>query len=214
MQRAAVQVDVPSVGLSVHPLDACSQSLEQGGRKMGRGSVRAIGDQVDAAQAGRHRRSEVVHILAVQSFVDRQGFRRRMHTLLGEREDVPLQFVFLLIGQFQPGMVDNLDTVIAIGIVRSGDHDARGKGTGLGDMSETGCRDQAGEARPYAVPLQSSGDMFRDPGSGFARVHSDDHFPSPAMLLNPARQRHTHRERRRAVERVLPRHPAHSIGPE
>ena len=123
-----------------------------------------------------------------------------------------LEHLLLLIGQFEAGMIDDFDAVVPVRIVRRGDHDSSGEGTDLGDVSQTGRGDQAGEARLDTFALQPAGDVFGDPGAALARVHSDNDFGIEVMYSNPARQRYAHGKSGGAIQRIFAGDSANPVG--
>ena len=72
----------------------------------------------------------MLDIFAVQAFVDRAASAGFGATPDQIDEDVALQYVFLLVGQLESGMIDDLDAVVLIRIVRSRNHDAGGERPG------------------------------------------------------------------------------------
>ena len=140
------------------------------------------------------------------------GFRGKQRCLL--------ENMFLLVRQLESGMIDDLDAVIAIRIVRRRNHDAGRKRSGARDVRDARSGDQPREIAP-----RRRGWLARPPhASAIAGPDSRVSIPittsgqrvvpaAPArMIFHPLRQRHAHCERRSGVERVLSRDAAHPVG--
>ena len=123
-----------------------------------------------------------------------------------------LEHMLLLIRQLEAGMIDDLDAVVLVRIVRRGNHHASGERADLRDVSEAGRGDQTGEARADAFALQPAGNVFGDPGAGFARVHTDHDFGGKAMHADPLRQRHADGKSSGAVQRIIAGDAANPVG--
>src|ERR1700686_2319026 len=126
----------------------------------------------------------MIEICAVQTLIYDQRLGIGRGPRLQPAEDLFLECVFLFIGKLETGMIDDLDAVVAVRIVRSGDHNARREWPGLGHVRQTRSRDQTCETRLDSTTFQTSRHVLRDPRSALARIHTDDHFRIEVTIPN------------------------------
>ena len=160
MLRAAMQIDVASVRGAADGFDLRAQPRKQLRTEIGRRAVRGVDDDADAGEAARQGRR--------RGNPDTRGRGRDRRRAVAEPACRPVSTliplkakmccsssVLLLIGQLEAGMIDDLDAVVLIRIVRGGDHDAGGEGADPGGVGQTRRGDQSGEAR--ASRLRAAG---------------------------------------------------------
>src|SRR6185312_6103344 len=112
---------------------------------------------------------------------------------------------------FESGMIEDLDAVVLIRIVRSRDHDAGSERSGLGRVGQPRRADQTGVARAYPALGKPARHVSRDPWSGLARVHADHDFGIQVMRADPLRPGYAHGKRCRTVQGILARRSADAI---
>ena len=90
------------------------------------------------------------------------------------REDVGLDGVLELVGEFVAVGAEDLDAVVFPRIVRGGDDDACGEFVFTREIGDAGRGDDSGADDFDARGLESGGEDLADPGAGLAGVLADD----------------------------------------
>src|ERR1700722_8395439 len=119
-----------------------------------------------------------------------------------------------MIGQCESGVPEHFDAVVAIGIVRGGDHDSRGEVIGAGEIGDAGSGNYTGEAHVDAAAQKSAGYLRGDPRAGFASIHANDHTDSRREAAEVGAQSHAKSVDGGRVERILARQAANTVGAE
>ena len=88
-------------------------------------------------KTNRHGGFQRGEIFAIEPQVGIESQRPGRETF-AQPEDFPLDAVFFRIGQLETAVVENLDPIIAIRVVRRGNHDARGEGSAARQVSHRG----------------------------------------------------------------------------
>ena len=174
-------VDVDAVGVGAdqrHPGAGIREHLR---RHAGRGTVRAVENEVDAVEAVRQRPKEVhdVTVFRVGETTDAS------HIAAGGRQlvevEVGLDAILDLVGELGAAEGEELDAVVGCGVVRRGDHDAE---VGVDVRDEERCRGGGDHARVEHVDAGA-----REPGghgrgeelTGDAGVAGDDGHGPPSL---------------------------------
>ena len=122
--------------------------------------------------------------------------------------------MLFVVGQLEAGVAEDLDAVVAIGIVRGGNHDAGGEAIGAREIGDAGRGDDTGEAYVDAAAQESAGDLRGDPRTGLARIHADNHPGAGRDAAEVRAQGHAERMDGSRVERILARQAANAVGAE
>jgi hypothetical protein len=122
--------------------------------------------------------------------------------------------MLFFIRQFVTGMAEDLDAIVAIRIVRGGDHHAGGERIGARQIGHAGRSDHAGGNRAHVLLREPGGHLRGDPRPGFARVHADEHGGIRRRAAQVAAQRHAEGMHRGRIQRILSRHAANAVRSE
>jgi hypothetical protein len=131
MQRATAVVDVAAIGQNVQHFHFAAEAPKELRCNRSRGSVRAVGHNVQSCQVqSRNRIDDELNVIELQRVI---VFHRGQRGRIGRRRQPGvMQNLFFhrqlhRIRQLEPVASKQLDAVVAPGIVRCGDHNARGK---------------------------------------------------------------------------------------
>ena len=136
---------------------------------------------------------------------------RRDNRVLADAEYLGFEGKLLGVGEFEARVIEYFESVVSIGIVRSGDHDARHVGAVFGVVSYAWRGEQAGEVRLYTARDQTGGNGFGEPGTGFAGVHAEQNLWFAGLAFGPGAESGTEGEGRWFVERGLARFAADAV---
>ena len=177
MQRPAIQIDIPAVRRATDAIDHRSQPFKQRRSQITSRAVRRVHHHAHPVQPRGQRGRQMFDVLAIQSFIHRQtAWATAGAPDFEKREQILLEDVLLFIRQLESRMIDDLDPVVAIRIVRRRNHHARRERSGARHVRDPRSRDQPREARLDASAGQSPGDCFGNRRPGLPRVHPDHHF--------------------------------------
>ena len=163
MKSATIQVDVAAIRFAADGVNLGSEPLKEFRREMGGRSIRTIEHQRKTLQGHANGRREVIDVLLVELFVDDQRLTRRFEFGLEQSEDLALQLVFLRVWKLEPRVIENLKTVVPIGVVRCGDHHAGDKGSGAGEVRNPGRGYETGEPGADAAFREAASNRLGQP---------------------------------------------------
>ena len=128
------------------------------------------------------------------------------------REDVGLDGVLELVGEFVAVGAEDFDAVVFPRIVRRGDDDARGEFVFTREIGNAGRGDDSGADDFDARGLESGGEDLADPGAGLAGVLTDDDAGVLAALGETLAECASDGVDGRAVEWIFTRDAANAVG--
>ena len=216
MEGTASGVDVPAVRRRVQGDRIGPDGPEDVGGDARAGSLAAVEDDLETA--GQAHALETVD----QEFfviVDQAAFHgrgtvvgRRRHTGLGENGFLEARFPG--IGDLHALGRENLDAVVAVGVVRGGDDGAGAEGMDQGQVADPRCRnDPRGMKSPSGIG-DAADELRLDPFAGLAGVPADEHFGRQSFFPQQSDQRPSQDIDGRPVQRIFAGDGPHSVGSE
>ena len=170
VQRAAVLIDVAPVRRAMRELRMRARALEYFRSNRAGRAVGTVHNNVQAFSSGERTR-QPVQVIRAQRLI--AGKRRPCRlggawrdSFIEKRKDFVFDFQFNPIRQLIAIRAKDFDAVIAPGIVRSGNHHARGKAVRVRKVSDGGCRDHAGAG--VSTPVS------RSPQTSSSAIHPLD----------------------------------------
>ena len=150
------------------------------GRNGGGGSVGAVGDDMQARQRqARHAVDEELNVVGAVGGVvlDRgQAGRIGSFALRCVMQDLVLHGQLDRVGELEAVGAEELDAVVAPGIVRGGDDHAGLKSMSAGKKGDGRSGHNARALDADAGLTQAGGERGGNPGAGLAGVAAEDHF--------------------------------------
>jgi len=187
VRGAAFEVNVAAIGLGVRHHQMRAQAFECFRPQPRRRAVAAIEHDFHAIEASGESGEEVLKIPRIQPCFDFHHPPGGFDALGEQPENDLLNLQFFAVRQLVAGVASDLDAVVLKRIVRGRNHHARHKRIILGEVGDAGRGDDASKASPHAFPRQAACHLFRDPGSRFTGIHTDDHFGRfPGWRMRPA----------------------------
>ena len=203
VERTAIGVDVAAVGRSADGNDLRAQRAEKFRAELVRGAVGAIENDAQARElrAGNEAAAEKGEILGVERFVGHERFcilRCRLSAML---EDIGFESFLDRIREFHSGVREELDAVVVIRIVRSGDNHAGLKIVLTHEAGNPRSGDDPGEGDGNTGLRKARGEKGGDMRPGFARVHADEGVRLRSVAAQISAERTADGIKRGVVER-------------
>jgi len=129
-------------------------------------------------------------------------------------EDFGFDLLLGIVREFHAGAGEEFDAVVVIGIVRGGNHDARGEAVLAHQAGNAGRADDAGGSGHNIFLAQSGGDLAGDMRAGFARVHADEDARGSSLAAQIRAETASDPEKRVVVQGKLSWNAANPVRPE
>ena len=216
MDRPAAPVDVPAVGRSIDHRNARPKITEEPRRHLGCRSGSAIQNQLQGLQTlhfqGRPQkpgvRRETVGIGPDQRRRTRTGrWRCGGRRVVSHNKGLKRQFATPR--QLPPPLREELQTVVAVDVVRGRDDDAGVEFRIPAEHGDGGSRQHSGGGHAGAGGRETAAQGLFHPGAALSSVPPHHHRPAPLEGEAPADSKNG-----RGVQRRLARHASNSVGPE
>ena len=203
VKRATIGVDVAAVGRRANGDDFRAQRAEKFRAELVRGAVGAIENDAQTRElgAGNEAAAEKGEILGVERFVGHERFcilRCRLSAML---EDIGFESLLDRIRKFHSGVREELDAIVVIRIVRSGDNHAGLKIVLTHEAGDPRSGDDPGEGDGNTGLRKARGEKGGDMRAGFARVHTDEGVRLRSVAAQISAERTADGIKRGVVER-------------
>ena len=211
MRRAAIEVDVPAVGIVPEQVHVEPKLGEQPGATVVVAPLAVsttILNRPRRCGSGNARRACARYASATSSFATRLGRCRHRPSV---RRDDRFHFALQRLGELLTVPREHLDAVVLKRIVGSGNDDARVEGhlaRHVGDRRrrhDTGTRDGRTD-RP-----RTASELLLDPFSRLASIPADDEAQRPDVGTHRTDQRRANARNCGVIERIFARSPADAV---
>src|ERR1700730_1214298 len=151
MECAAIEIDILAVGRAMDAIDLGAQPLKQCRTQVRGRPVSPVYHDFHAGKSSGKGSGQVLYVSSVEPFIDCQPLGRGRFSQSCPREYVALESMLLLIRQLEAGMIEDLDTVVLVRIMRGRDHHAGGERARARDISQAGRSSQTRVAHADAA---------------------------------------------------------------